>query len=183
MNRLELEATMTKIDSPSIEPFPLIERVQRPWCLFQSGAATYAVSLEFVAEVVEVERLVRVPHSPPRIVGLCTLRREVIPVVNLGELQESEAGPIFAAKTMVLLLRTTRGYWAVQINAEGIVVTDEIMPTASPAETTEDRPGHCRTGTLTRASTSYTVIDPEATWREVRESIATWYDDHYHLSN
>src|SRR5438874_1226602 len=76
------------LDEPEPPPQP-----PRAWCLFRCGRATLAVGLEAVAEVVEVERLVVLPHSPPRVLGLCALRREVIPVIGLVDPGDEPAGP------------------------------------------------------------------------------------------
>ncbi len=68
------------------------------------AAAAFAVGLEAVAEVVEVERLVRLPQSPPHVLGLCALRRDVIPVVAV---QRTAAEP--SSRFLVLILRTSQG--------------------------------------------------------------------------
>ncbi|MBY0395876.1 MAG: chemotaxis protein CheW, partial [Thermoleophilia bacterium] len=61
----------------SIDGIEAGSRVGRPWCFFRAGGAAYAVGLEAVSEVIEVERLVALPLCPPHILGLCNFRREV----------------------------------------------------------------------------------------------------------
>ncbi len=146
-----------------------------PWCLFQSGSSAYAVRLETVAEVVEVERLVRVPLAPPKIVGLCTLRRDVIPVVELGDSANEPSADHFRTKTIILLLRTTRGIWGVRVNAEGTMVTEENMDEFATEENSPARPKGTRLKTLRRGTVVYNVIDPETTWQDVRRSVESWY--------
>ena len=148
---------------------------KRPWCLFQSGTSAYAVRLETVAEVVEVERLVRVPLAPPRIVGLCTLRRDVIPVVELGESALEPSADLFCTKTIVLMLRTTRGIWGVRVNAEGTMVTEENMDEFAASENPPGQPTGTRLATLRNGTVLYNVIDPETTWHDVRGSVESWY--------
>jgi len=152
-------------------------RPKRPMCLFQSGSEAYAVSLEKVAEVVEVERLVRVPHSPPRIIALCTLRREVIPVVDLNDSPSATETAELSTKTIVLLLRTSRGIWGVPVSAEGTIVSEESMD--EPGLGNRATPRGSRIGTLRKGSTTYNVIDPEATWHEIRRSVEAWYHDQW----
>ncbi len=148
----------------------------RPWCLFQCGRSAYAIGLDAVAEVVEVERLVRLPHSPPRVLGLCSLRREVIPVISLNQPGDApEAPPPMAtAGLLVMILRTGQGTWAVRINPEGMIVgeerLDDIAPAAIPL-------GPAFLGTVRRGETTYAAIHPEATWQNIRQGVEDWYCD------
>src|SRR5438874_2320734 len=117
-----------------VDEIAIPERPIRPWCLFRSGPIGYAIGLESVAEVIEVERLVRLPHCPPRVLGLCVLRRELIPVIGLNE---PAAGPASTpapapARALVLILRTARGTWAIRINSEGTVVAEESLDEPDP---------------------------------------------------
>ena len=166
---------MTTTESLTVQETNALPLLKRPWCLFQSGASAYAVRLETVAEVVEVERLVRVPLAPPRIVGLCTLRRDVIPVVELGESAIEPSADLFCTKTIVLMLRTTRGIWGVRVNAEGTMVTEENMDEFDTAENSPARPKGTRLATLRKGTVLYNVIDPETTWQDVRGSVESWY--------
>ena len=142
----------------------------RPWCLFHCCGASYAVGLSAVAEVVEVERLVRLPHSPPRVLGLCALRREVIPIVSLDREDEPRADPF--ARLLMLVLRTARGDWGVRIDAEGTAVAEEPLDAAIPPV---DRPGVSLLGTVRRGEAVYAAIDPEATWQSLRRGVDGWY--------
>ncbi len=63
---------------------------RRAWYLFRSEGVPFAVGLEAVAEVVEADRPVRLPLCPPRVLGLCTVRRDVVPVVRLAGHREAE---------------------------------------------------------------------------------------------
>jgi purine-binding chemotaxis protein CheW len=156
------------------------ERPRRPWCLFRSGQGAYAVGLDAVAEVVEVERLVRLPLSPPGVLGLCTLRRDVIPVLGLQDPGEDAGGPERsepAFRCMVMVLRTNRGLWALRINPEGTSVAEE--PTSD--EPTDGQAGGAVT--VSRGGTTYKVIDTEAAWASARRSVDDWYCDRWGDSN
>jgi purine-binding chemotaxis protein CheW len=155
-------------------------RPTRPWCLFRSGSGAFAVGLEWVAEVVEVERLVRLPHSPPQVLGLCALRREVIPVIGLSP------GPAPApskgespGKLPVLILRTNQGPWAVGITPQGTTVTEEPLDNPSDTPGPEARAVPALLGTVPRGETTHGVIDPMTTWRNVRARVESWYADHW----
>jgi purine-binding chemotaxis protein CheW len=165
----------------------------RPWCLFRStgGVGAFAVGLEAVAEVVEVERLVWMPHSPPRVLGLCTLRREVVPVIGLepADCSGAAAGPGQAprGKLLALILRTSQGPWAIRIAPEGTMVVEEPLeapghaPQTGPVPTPAF-PVPALLGTVRRGETEHEVIDPERTWRNVRAGVESWYTDHWSRS-
>jgi purine-binding chemotaxis protein CheW len=141
----------------------------KPWCLFQSGESNYALRLEAVAEVVEVERSIRLPHSPPLVLGLCALRREMIPVIALDEsmtLESANGG----GKHTVLILRTARGTWGLRIDAEGTIVAKEGL---DDLETSDG------SGSLHLGDTAYEIIDPEKTWRSIRDRVDEWYRNHW----
>ena len=164
------------MDRPTDDENRPTERPTRPWCLFRCGDSGYAVGLESVAEVVEVGRLVRLPHSPPRVLGLCSLRRELIPVIGLNDprpdpLAAQSAAP---AGRLVLILRTGRGTWAVQINDEGTIVAEEGLDESTETPTPL---GPVFMGTVRRGDSTYAVIEPEATWQNVRQSVEDWYCD------
>lgn len=144
----------------------------RSLCLFQSGLKAFAVGLESVAEVIEVDRSVRLPHSPPNVLGMCVLRRDVIPVLDIAENPAENAAPGSLARSTVLLMKTSQGIWGVHVSGAGIIVTEEC-PEDDPARSDEARPGFVR-----RGDRSYALIDPEETWRRMRLSIEKWYADH-----
>jgi chemotaxis signal transduction protein len=162
------------------------------FCLFREDGVPMAVPLESVAEVLKTERLVRLPWSPPRVVGLCPYHREVVPVVSMGvpaggagEGIASGPGPTHGAdgspegpgidagaRHVVLILRTEQGTWGVRADAENTIVSRESPDSHPP---TADGSGRVLLGSIRRAATSYDVLDAEATWRELRSAVARWY--------
>ena len=56
------------------------------------GGQSVALSGDAVREVLRRPRLTRVPHGPPGLVGVCTLRGAVLPVVSLARLMGEEPG-------------------------------------------------------------------------------------------
>lgn len=156
---------------PTTTPAPPPARPARAWCLFRCGPAAYALGLESVAEVVEVERLVGLPQSPPRVLGLCSLRREVVPVLSLDP---PGAAPAAAPgeRRLVLIVRSVRGPWGVRIDGVGTVVAEAPLEAPAPPA---DGSGATFLGTVRRDEASYSVIDPVATWRDLRRGVDEWY--------
>jgi chemotaxis signal transduction protein len=152
---------------------------RRPWCLFLSGTGLYAVALDAVAEVVEVERLVGLPQSPPQVLGLCTLRREVIPVIELDRSARDRGAQGVGSGLTVLVLKTGRGRWALHVNSQGTTVVEDDLGDPPPVSDHADGPSLAISGTVRRGDEVYSVIDPEATWKFVRQRVEDWYSNHW----
>ncbi len=147
-------------------------RASRAWCMFRIGTRAYAIGLEAVAEIIEAGGLVRLPLSPPCVLGLCTFRRDVVPVVRLVEEPADAPGGDDARQT-ILILRTEQGTWGVKIERGGTVVVespldDSVALTAEPA-------GLAFLGAIRREGVTYPAIDPERTWRRLREAVERGY--------
>ncbi|GAC1473039.1 MAG: hypothetical protein NVSMB9_21010 [Isosphaeraceae bacterium] len=150
---------------------PVVSRPStRSWCLFHCGKMAYAIDLEAVAEVVEIERLVKLPRSPSCLLGLCSLRREVIPVFALAENEHNSSGipaeP--ASRSLVLILRTLHGTWGIRIDAEGTAVVKEERREFA---TTSDDSVTALQGTVQKGDVLHAVIDAETTWKHMKQSV------------
>ena len=142
---------------------------RRAWCLFHNEAGAMAVPIEAVAEVVRVERLVPVPLAPACLIGLCVLRRDVIPVIDLGcQQKQARAGPSHPVD--VLMMRTMHGPWGVLIARGGTEVVEAALDERAAAS---DQPSGAAQ-TMTYAGKVHIAHDPEALWRHVRAQIEPW---------
>ena len=148
---------------------------RRAWCLFQSGARPYAVRLDAVAEIVDADGLVRLPLSPPRVLGLFTLRRDVVPVLRMTEGQDEDSGGT-DTRLVVLILRTEGGVWGIRVDRDTTVGVEESF--VDPGGPLSAEGGPEGPGTIVRGGTTFAVIDPESAWREVRATIERWYGSH-----
>lgn len=149
------------------------------FCLFHSHSLPYAVAVESVAEIVEIESLVRMTLCPPQVVGLCPCRREVVPVVALGQdssrvdvVSAEKWAPEQSTQQAVLMLRTDQGVWGIQIEREGTAITPE-QPVMHEPQAGED--GVVTIGMLHHRETEHALLDAEKTWRGLRDVIARWY--------
>ena len=143
-----------------------------PFCLFRCASTPLAIRLESVVEVLEVDAMVRLPRTPPVILGICILRREVIPIVTFQAIDKHR--PQWASTSaLVLMLRGDRGAWALKIDATGTTVaTDRVEP-----EPLEHMAGTClvQRGWLSREETRHAVIDYDSTWRHLRQDVEAAY--------
>jgi purine-binding chemotaxis protein CheW len=130
------------------------------------------VALAAVAEVVEAEQLVRLPLCSPRVLGLCTYRRDLLPVIALGH-APAAARNTADARPVVLILRSEHGSWGVQVDRGVTIVAQGPMDETGSLSAGPD--GAVVIGTIMRGEVIHSVIDTEATWRAVREAVEGWY--------
>jgi chemotaxis signal transduction protein len=142
----------------------------RSWCLFQSGEP-FAVPIDAVAEVVSVGRLERFPVSPPCLIGLCTLRREVIPVISLNSRTRSGMTAV-DTNPAVLVLASKQGRWGVMIPREGTMVFESGPEDSSVLSTSENT---MSTSHVRRGETSYRIVELDTAWQRIRGAIERWY--------
>jgi chemotaxis signal transduction protein len=144
------------------------------WCLVRIDTRPFAVALHAVAEIVEAEALVRLALCSPRVLGLCTYRRDLLPVIALDEGASTPDTPGHVeSRAVVLILRGEHGTWGIRIDRGGTVVAEGTLD--ERVTIPEGAAGAVVIGSITRGGTSHAVIDAEATWRNVRDAIELWY--------
>jgi chemotaxis signal transduction protein len=161
------------------------------FCLFHADAGPMAVSVDSVAEVLETDTLVRLAWSPPRVIGMCSYHREVVPVVVLGPVptgpgDDSEREPAQAAATdpvlekpgigdrprcVVLILRTEQGVWGIRVDSENTMMSRESPEYHSPRDYAS---GPVLIGIIRLEGTCYRILDAEATWHGLRSALGQW---------
>ncbi len=148
------------------------------FCLFRCATKPLAVAVGDVAEIVEIDSLVRISLCPPGIMGLCPYHREVVPVVVLGR-GRSRSDPATAEKCMangsldtVLIMETEEGLWGVKIDRDGTVITSARLSRHEPKDG-ED--GVVTVGYIRHGETDHALVDARATWRGLRDMVVRWY--------
>lgn len=66
------------------EALTQIEEQELEMLAFQLGAEEYAVPVGRVREVLTPREITPVPHTPEHILGVCSLRGEVLPIIDLA---------------------------------------------------------------------------------------------------
>jgi purine-binding chemotaxis protein CheW len=149
------------------------------FCLFRCGSLALAVHVADVAEIVEIDSLVRISFCPPRVVGLCPYHRQVVPVVAFrssgsgGDSRPSEKRAHGAdARSAVLILETEQGLWGITIDRDGTLISDD-----RPArhQNTEHETGVVTVGLIRHGEVDYALLDAGSTWSVLRDSVARWY--------
>jgi purine-binding chemotaxis protein CheW len=148
------------------------------FCLFRRNALALAVAIKDVAEIVEIDALVRISFCPPRIAGLCPYHRQVDPVVLLGPARlNSQAAPEkrnpgAGSRDTVLIMQTEQGLWGIKIDREGTVITAERPARHEPKH---EHSGVVAVGLVHHGELDHTLLDAEATWCDLRETVVGWY--------
>lgn len=146
-------------------------QTSRAFCVFRSGGVDFAVDLESVVEVFEAERLIRLPLKAPGVLGLCSIRREVIPVVSLRPTTEPPH-PQGATQSVLVLSAGPNILWGIAVQRADTAVI-ETQPDERGSEPTGEGPG--ARGWVRRGDSLHTLLDPTQTWRELRASIERWH--------
>lgn len=50
---------------------------------FNIGEQVYGIEIEYVTEIIEMQRITKVPHVPPYIKGIINVRSKVVPIVDI----------------------------------------------------------------------------------------------------
>lgn len=101
-------------------------------CTFEVGGQRYALSTSLVREIVEVERITRVPRTAAEVMGLFNLRGEPMPLVDLTLVLSGAPSPV-AEKMSVIILRNANLSLGARIDALGTVVPNtNVIPTDDP---------------------------------------------------
>jgi hypothetical protein len=184
-----------EIDVRRDEPWESARTTDAPkrwFCFFCGDAGPMAVSVESVAGVLETHTLVRLPWSPPRVVGLCSYHREVVPVVVLGNARKNVADGLSTkpgragatdltpaqpgferlGRSSVLIMKTEHGAWGIPVEPERTFMSQD-SPEYLPGRMDSDGPAVI--GSVQRAGTCYGLLDAEVTWRDLRSRIVGWF--------
>jgi len=149
------------------------------FCLFHCESLPFAVAVADVAEIAEIDALVRIGLCPPRILGLCPYHRQVVPVVALGRDSCRAAPPTSdrrssakGTREVVLIMQTSQGMWGVLIDRDGTTIT---VQRPSRHEPRDDGDGVVTAGQIDHGGVSHALLDAELTWRGLRSLVVNWF--------
>jgi chemotaxis signal transduction protein len=153
--------------------------LSRAFCLFQSESRPLGVVLEVVAEVMEAGRLVWLPLCPRQVVGLCTYRSKIVPVIRPSDPDRPPAYGLGGdgRERAVMILRTGNGLWGLSIDRGGVSVEVARESPADGGGTMALARGIVASGTVDREGMSHTILDHDRTWRALKTEIDHWYAD------
>ena len=101
-------------------------------CTFLVAGQRYALSTSLVREIVEVDRVTRVPRVSAEVMGLFNLRGEPMPLVDLSLVLMGTPSPA-SAKMSVIILRNPHLSVGARIDGLGTVVPNHgVIPTDDP---------------------------------------------------
>lgn len=143
-------------------------------CVFRRGGLWLALPAGCVREVLPRPEMVPVPLTPPSFVGLCHVRSEFVPVLNLDCVAAREG---VSQDEVMLILDGNDGTWSVLVDEVSALRTLEI------SDAPEEEQLNTVIGWATDADRVVHVLDPSAvrTWAE--RELARFWEDRLPLSD
>ncbi len=149
------------------------------FCLFHCDSLPLAVAVANVAEIAEVDALVRISLCPPRVAGLCPYHRQVVPVVTLAQ-SPSQAAPSttdqrgsgVGTRQVVLIVQTGQGLWGILIDRENTMLTTERPSRHQPRD---EGDGIVSEGRIEHQGVTHILLNAESTWNALRALVVNWY--------
>ena len=151
---------------PSNGEVSLVAELGAKHCIFRCGEAQYALAATALREVTHAPALVRVPHCPRSLAGICHIRSEFVPVVFLDPLLGDRESHIQEPKQL-LVLTNSLGPWALMIDR--VIAIDSIETHVDVGPRNEGQLAPVL-GTATYRSVVVRVLDPNALHRIVQQS-------------
>lgn len=102
----------------------------RTHCIFRHGSRWLALPAASVREALPSPSLVNVPSTSDRFAGLCHLRSEFLPVLNLSNIPHDDVG---RAERIMLVVNDSDSCWA--------VLADEVLTLAALEFSDAPEPG------------------------------------------
>lgn len=103
---------------------------------FEIGEKTFGINIEPVKEIIEYERLTRIPMTPAYIRGVVNLRGNVVPIIDLAKRLDLD-GRELSKRTCLIILQLAAGDETMDI---GILVDSVSEVLDVPAENIEPAP-------------------------------------------
>jgi chemotaxis signal transduction protein len=94
-------------------------------CVFRRGTSWFALPALSVREVLQRPAIVVVPNAGPPLTGLCHVRSEFLPVLNLGPLL-GEDSALLPNEAQMLVVVSTEGTWGLLVDQVAALTSLEI---------------------------------------------------------
>lgn len=138
-------------------------------CVFRRGSCWLALPATSIREALPCPGLVAVPGTPSAFVGLCHVRSEFIPVLNLDAVVPGTHRPV---DEIMLIVDDADGVWALLVDE---VSSLRMLETSDAPEAADDSWSSAVIGWATEGEAVIQVLDPYRL-RELaaRELAAYW---------
>ena len=141
-------------------------------CVFRSGTSWLALPATVVREVMSRPDMTSIPGTPATFHGLCHVRSEFIPVLNLKSLM-CESDP--TDSQILLILENADGAWAVLVDE--VIALQRLEASDAPA-TDESDGDNLIAGWATSGEHVIQILDPFRIGRMARQQlIAQWQSE------
>jgi len=150
---------------------PSVEAVScEKYCLLRRGESWFGVPAFMVREITLAENMVPVPGTPDILAGLCHMRCEFVPVLDVPALSLQRQAPASPAEKL-LVLSGAQGPWGLIVDE---VETLQPLEVAVTADARGDDPWSAAVmGSSTYRDRVVHVLDPNALYRAAENALAT----------
>jgi len=132
----EIKEKEVKKEEKKEIPVEKIEKIEEGekelFLCFAIGKELYGIQIDYVQEIIPVYPITRVPNSPPEILGIISIRGQVLPVLDIGIFLDQRVGKITEDTRLIIL----------KINEELIsIIVDKVHQNISiPLKNVEPAP-------------------------------------------
>ena len=88
--------------------------------VFELGDQTFAVEVDLVREILRFQEIRPVPHTPPSFLGVCTIRGEIIPVIDLAVFLRISSNVELKDKKLIILELKEEGNIKVAVAVDSV---------------------------------------------------------------
>lgn len=150
---------MTSIEAVSCEKY----------CIVRKGELWFSVPAFMVREITLAENMVPVPGTPEILAGLCYLRSEFVPVLDLPTLSPEGHAPASRAEQL-LVMSSAQGPWGLVVDEVESLEPLDVSVTGDPRS--DDTWSAAVMGSSSHRDRVVHVLDPNALYRAAENALA-----------
>ncbi len=131
------------------------------WVSFRLAGAAYGLKVEAVREVLRVEIITAVPHTPPHVRGVTNMRGRVLPVVDLRQRLGFDRAPV-TETSRILVVRQGSEPVGLLVDAVDQILQVLASTIQEPPEEGDAKAHRAVTGMAAADSGVVVLLDPRA---------------------
>jgi chemotaxis signal transduction protein len=140
------------------------------YCILRKGESWFGVPAFMVREITLAENMVPVPGTPDILAGLCYMRSQFVPVLDLPALSPEGQDPASCTRQL-LVLSCAQGPWGLVVDEFETLAPLDVSVTGDPRG--DDTWSAAVMGSSSYGDRVVHVLDPNALYRAAENALAT----------